>query len=72
MDYQFGDMTVRYTEDQEGHIGLLLFPGECPVEKLPEKRQLWIRWSRFSLQEISITEDMRRGRRCGMGRVPGG
>ena len=33
-----GDMTVRYTEDQEGHIGLLLFPGECPVEKLPEKK----------------------------------
>ena len=72
MDYQFGDMTVRYTEDQEGHIGLLLFPENVLWKSSRRKRQLWIRWSRFSLQEISITEDMRRGRRCGMGRVPGG
>lgn len=38
MDYKFGDMTVRYTEDQEGHVGLMLFPGECLVERLPEKK----------------------------------
>ncbi len=38
MDYQFGDMTVRYTEDRDGHVGLMLFPKECPVESIPEKK----------------------------------
>ncbi|MGI5884539.1 MAG: glycoside hydrolase family 36 protein [Candidatus Spyradocola sp.] len=38
MDYRFGDMVARYTEDAEGRVGLLLFPADCPVEKIAQKQ----------------------------------
>ena len=38
MEVQFGDMTVRYTEDSQGHMGLLLYPADCPAEEIPEKK----------------------------------
>lgn len=38
MDYRLGDMIARYTEDAEGRVGLLLFPADCPVPSLTEKK----------------------------------
>ena len=38
MDYRLGDMMARYTEDAEGRVGLLLFPADCPVPSLTEKK----------------------------------
>ena len=38
MDYRLGDMMARYTEDAEGRVGLLLFPADCPLSSIAEKK----------------------------------
>lgn len=38
MDYRLGDMIARYTEDAEGRVGLLLFPADCPLSSIAEKK----------------------------------
>ena len=40
MDYRLGDMIARYREDEEGRVGLLLFPADCPPPCLPKKAAL--------------------------------